>query len=112
MHRHPGFYDYLCDAEKEHFANVTMQGMRRSCSDYKYYHKRWGQSRSHRFWTNWFYGYYANILVEQQFKDRNCQIGVGLVTLTLLTWVFGPVYAASRFMNVLMPMTVAIYLYV
>ena len=114
--------DYLRGKEQEKYEGVSYTDLRQNChhQDFEPMVHIYSDKRRHPFFIYaFYYDVYAAGLTEFKWKlehrshgdGERCYHRIGVVTLFYLTWIAGPVYVASRFFNISMPLLVALYLY-
>ena len=115
MDSHYDMHNYLILQEADHYKNLTLAGIKKSCESYEYRKKSYQTARDHRFWSNVIERYYAQVLEDfkwtlKDYPYPKYYIAVG--TLYFLAIVAGPFYVLSRLFNVVFPLIVVLYLYI
>jgi len=115
------FWRSLCEWEKDGFKNVTWSQIREVCnasaSTVKHTDSDLFGPKYATFWRSFFYFYYAIVWLdfrhdlERSRGDDKCENILGLVFSFVTLFVTGPVYIVSRWMNVLLPIIIALYLW-
>eukprot|EP01083_Nonionella_stella_P109443 319142_1 len=103
-------YEYL-DKQRDttQFRHVTLRSLRLNCARLSEKDLNWGHGPRHSEFLAAFYHHLYGYSLKQY---RSSHKTIAVVTCTLLTYVFGPIYLLSKGINLCLPWMIVLYLYV